>query len=217
MTKHPAKFTPRILEVLGDVMDAHGIEGRILDPFAGTGRVHTFHDPPRRVTYGVELEPEWAAMHERTQVGSALALPWPAGTFSAIVTSPTYGNRMADTYRGDGTRRHTYTIALGRQLTGGNSGALQWGGSYKDFHARAWTEALRVLRPGGAFILNISDHVRAGARQHVAGWHALHLQAFCGPLVDVVPVATPRQRHGANGAARVDAELVLVFLDRRTP
>lgn len=37
-------------------------------------------------------------MHPRTIVGNALALPFPDATFDAIATSPTYGNRMADSH-----------------------------------------------------------------------------------------------------------------------
>ena len=49
-------------------------------------------------------------------------------TFDMVVTSPTYGNRMADHHNAkDGRRRITYTHNLGRTLTPGNSGAMQWG------------------------------------------------------------------------------------------
>ena len=90
---HPARFNDRILEAADQLLGPR--LGWILDPFAGTGRVHELRRSGR-FTIGVEIEPEWAAMHPRTIVGSALALPFGAETFDAIVTSPTYGNRMAD-------------------------------------------------------------------------------------------------------------------------
>jgi len=69
----------------------------VLDPFAGTGRVHELrqfgHD-----TFGVEIEPIWAALHQGTVVGNALHLKdaVKGRLFQAVVTSPCYGNRLAD-------------------------------------------------------------------------------------------------------------------------
>jgi hypothetical protein len=51
---------------------------------------------------------------------------------------------------------------LGRPLTPGNSGALQWGEEYRALHVAVWTECRRVLKPGGIFVLNVKDHIRGG-------------------------------------------------------
>lgn len=98
----------------------------ILDPFAGVGGIHLLNDGVMmRRTFAVELEPEWAAEsamlgptwcgdffefkptgtmldsmsegHPRRAISmNALMLhPWPV-MYDAVVTSPTYGNRMAD-------------------------------------------------------------------------------------------------------------------------
>jgi tRNA G10 N-methylase Trm11 len=97
-------------------------------------------------------------------VGDALALPFPDATFDAVVTSPTYGNRMADHHHArDGSLRYSYTHTLGRSLHPNNSGTLHWGAEYQRFHSLAWREVWRVVRPGGRFVLNIKDHVRARA------------------------------------------------------
>jgi hypothetical protein len=91
--------------------------------------------PCRGPTVEVELEPEWASQHPRTMVGDARALPLPDATFDMVVTSPTYGNRMTDHHNAkDGSRRITYTHNLGRTLTPGNSGAMQWGEDYRQLH-----------------------------------------------------------------------------------
>lgn len=214
--KHPAKYSDSVLDTISDVLDTHHFKGAILDPFAGAGRVHELGSPTRQ-TYGVELEPEWAHMHPKTIVGDALNLPssWKE-QFDAIVTSPCYGNRMADHHDAkDASSRNTYTHVLGRPLTDGNAGALQWGTEYRHFHIDAWRSAWQVLKPEGLFVLNISDHIRKGKRQQVA---AFHVNALCNVglnFLDVVPVATPRQRHGANRDARVDAELVIAFVKPR--
>jgi tRNA G10 N-methylase Trm11 len=89
--EHPAKFSEPILELLRQIADV--LPGPILDPFAGTGRIHNIG---RDDTTGIEIEAEWAATHERTYLGDATKLPYPNDSFGSIVTSPAYGNRMAD-------------------------------------------------------------------------------------------------------------------------
>jgi len=209
---HPAKFSGPIMEALTELLaDEDRFPGPILDQFAGTGRIHELG---RDDTIGIELEAEWAAHHHRTKTGNALDLyGYPAGT---ICTSPTYGNRMADQYDGrDGSRRHTYRLDLGRPLSAHSSAAMQWGANYREFHLDAWIEAVRALTPGGAFILNISDHIRAGRRQYVAGWHVSVLTRLGLDVEEWRKVQTARQRHGANGDLRVDAEDLIIL--RKAP
>lgn len=211
--RHPAKFSDGVMEAIAHAVTTEtvllGRPLRILDPFAGTGRIHTLegHD-----TVGVELEPEWAAADPRTLVGDATALPFDAASFDVVVTSPCYGNRMADHHDArDASRRNTYTHALGRKLTANSAGALQWGVPYKALHAAAWAEAVRVLRPRGLFVLNISNHIRGGQEMPVAEFHIRSLFQLGFHLVEATRVATPRLRFGANHDARVDGELVVTL------
>ena len=213
---HPAKYSAPIVELLGDLLaDRSRFPGLIVDPFAGTGRIH---DLGRDDTLGVEIEPAWSGQHPRTITGNAVELDdllddVDVGT---ICTSPTYGNRMADTYDGrDGSRRHTYRIALGQNLADGSSAGLQWGPKYRDLHLDAWIAAVKVLRPDGALILNISDHIRQGRRQYVAGWHVSVLTRLGLDVEEWLTVGTQRQRHGANGDLRVDGEAVIIL--RKVP
>lgn len=99
-TSHPAKFPQYILARIALYVRAEsrrlGRPVRVLDPFAGVGRIHNL---PKRYaeTVGVELEAEWAACRSRTIVGNATKLPrkW-TETFDVVATSPCYGNRLAD-------------------------------------------------------------------------------------------------------------------------
>lgn len=239
---HPAKFSPEILEVLDRWIEPGW---RVLDPFAGTGLIHTLDQAE---TWGAEIEPEWATMHPRTIVGDALKLPFADASFDAIATSPTYGNRMADSHNaqerckpcggtgkvvkeidppgpdgytalkvpcdkcdGAGRRdykRLTYTHQLGRKLHPNNSGAMQWGPKYRAFHEKAWAEADRVLKPGGLFILNASDHIRGGEIQPVCDWHIETFEAMGYTVARLSNPETKRMGFGANREARVDAEMV---------
>ncbi len=209
MTAHPAKFSDTILTRIDALLESRcDIADRlVLDPFAGTGKIHQLHGI---TSVGVEIEPEWAGMHPRTIVANALHLPFATGRFDGIITSPTYGTRLADHHRArDGSRRHSYTHTLGRTLHADNSGTLHWGGPYRDFHAAAWTECLRVLRPGGFVILNVSNHIRGGHEQPVAQWHLAWFFAHDCVFLELEHVETPRMRQGANWQARVPHEFVV--------
>lgn len=206
---HPARFSDALLPVFAKALPPE-LYPTVVDPFAGTGRIHELSNQ----TVGVELEPEWAAMHPDTICGSALNLPFPDDHFDAVCTSPCYGNRLADHHNAaDPHLRRSYTHDLGRPLSPDNAGAMQWGNGYRKFHWAAWEEMWRVLRPGGRLVLNIKDHVRGGVRQHVAGWHVMSMFLLGLELTWCEDVHTSNLRQGENGDLRFP-EQVFVF-DKR--
>jgi len=117
-TPHPAKFSAPILDLIQEVVhDVLPAGSTILDPFGGVGLIHQLRHNDYD-TFAIELEPEWAAQSARlgpTWCGdffkfnavwqNAVCLNgdwpgkeiWPAG-FDAVITSPTYANRMADNH-----------------------------------------------------------------------------------------------------------------------
>lgn len=207
-TPHPAKFHPLILQRIKELLPPP--PATILDPFAGVGKVHEFY--PEYETTGVEIEPEWAYQHSRTLVGDIMDLAKLIRVVDAIVTSPCYGNRMADHHDAqDGSYRTSYRHLLGRDLHPNNSGSLQWGEAYRDFHRRAWTEVVKVLKPGGRFILNISDHIRDKRVMRVTEFHREALRDLGLVEKKVVWVPTPRLRMGAN-RLRMPYEAVILLI-----
>lgn len=208
MIRHPARFSDPILEAVRGYLPS-GAD--VLDPFAGTGRIHELRDHGFQ-TVGVEIEPEWANLHPDTIVGNALALPFGDASFDAVVTSPCYGNRFADHHNArDASRRRSYRHDLGRPLHSANSGQLHWGPAYKAFHERVWAEVRRVLKPDGVFVLNVSNHIRGGVEQPVVQWHCAAACTIGFKLSTGRLVKTQRMRYRQNGKARVEGEWVLLF------
>jgi tRNA G10 N-methylase Trm11 len=237
---HPAMFSRELIGPLADT-----IRGRasVVDPFAGTGRIHAIAEEagvPRSV--GIELEAEWANADvfrgpERTQIvgDSLFVLPTlGAESFEAVLTSPAYGNRMADKHEAkdackscDGSgvvgsddcrackglglsRRNTYRHRLGRALSANNGGGLQWGPEYRDLHRSIWKAAAAVLAPGGVFVVNCSNHIRMGELVDVCAWHRKTLIDLGLVFERTIEVETRRQRHGANAHVRVAGELIMI-------
>lgn len=227
--RHPAKYSDALLPVIREAVQDWWLgycdldDFRwpvVLDPFGGVGKIHGLA-LLGVTTVSHELEWEWV-VQGKDQVnaangvnvqGNALQLPFRDGCVDVVVTSPTYGNRMADKHNArDGSRRNTYTHAMGRKLHEQNSGTMQWGKAYREFHWSAWKEVVRVLRPGGLFVLNVSDHVRKEQIVGVSRWHRLVAERLGLELTGQVLVETPRLRFGENHGARVDGEMVYSFV-----
>ena len=102
-----------------------------------------------------------------------------------------------------------YADKLGRHLHADNSGSLQWGDKYREFHLTAWQEARRVLSPNGILILNIKDHVRNGAIQPVTTWHIQALKSLGFDEMEHEMIVCPGMRYGQNSEKRVQHESVI--------
>lgn len=211
VTKHPARYSRGMLKIFAQYME----DGwRVLDPMAGTGKAGRLKHFGKQITVVCnELEPEWA-LEESVDVWhhtDAAHMEWASDSeFDAIVTSVTYGNRMADKYT-DHTKRLTYTAFLGRALHPANTGGMQWGAAYRAKHLEIYLECLRVLRPGGLFLLNVSDHIRDGRVMPVAAWHRDTLVSLDMTLSDTVALETPRARYGKNYDKRVGCEFIFAL------
>ena len=239
--RHPAKFSNAVLDELNAYLakdhppwDLH--VKTLYDPFAGIGKVFELERTNLQV-YATELEWEWAIQADNPRMVDIDAFDFmrslteldglavgffsanrehgtvavPRGGFDYVVTSPTYGNRMADHHNAkDGSTRHTYKHYLGRNLSEMNSGQLQWGDEYRDFHRAAWRWCYKVTRQGGKILVNVKDHIRKGARQLVVDFHISALGAAGYEIVGAEKVDTPGMKHGENGEVRVDGEWIVI-------
>lgn len=95
-TRHDAKYSDEVLEVLDQIVP--DLDGPVVDPFAGLGL--DLDRWGRRDVKGIELEPEWSAVSKRVKQGNALHRKSYPRKVGSIVTSPCYGNRLADKYLG---------------------------------------------------------------------------------------------------------------------
>ena len=110
MSKHPAVMGPHILDACKTFLPFVGC--RVLDPFAGLGT--TAKLLPEYDVVGVEIEKEWADQYEKTICGDSLIVVPTLEKFDAVLTSPTYGNRMADDFEAsDKSKRITWSFSWG--------------------------------------------------------------------------------------------------------
>jgi hypothetical protein len=204
---HPARYSDAMLALFAELLPPVEYP-TVLDPFAGTGRIHELPN----ATAGIEIEPKWAALHDDTIEGDALlVMAMMRRSFDAIATSPTFGNRLADHHHAsDPESRRSYTHDLGEELQEGNSGAMQWGEEYRELHAHAWQLAVALLRGGGRFLLHSKDHVRGGTMQPVTLWHTATLCSCGMRFTDAIPIDARGLRMGANADLR-GPEWVLVL------
>lgn len=229
-TDHPARYNKKIVQIAADLIPP---ETKILlDPFSGTGeRIALLRD------YGYEgeiicneIEFHWARQAPLDKlfqiVGDATRLPLLDESVDTVFSSPTYGNRMGDSHTPsakDTSTRNTYThrmMALaGTKLHARNTGHMNWGKKYREFHRLAWKETVRTLKSGGTFILNIKDFlktnvvsgVKAQRRVFVTRFHVATLNGLGLRTVDHIKLNLSGNRHGANHRARIPYTNIIVF------
>lgn len=212
---HPAKYSEGFIQIFADILSQYNCS-TILDPFAGTGKIGEIKEHGfTGIVIANEIEPEWLQdnLYHCDEIyfedAETLQLPY---QIDAIVTSPTYGNRMADHHHAkDNSKRITYTHYLGHELNFENTGRMQWGKKYQDKHRRIYQNLYTLLRPNGLFVLNISNHIRKGEEQHVTEWHIQTLKDLGFEVIQKIQVPTKRMKFGKNSQQRVNHENIIVL------
>lgn len=218
---NPAKYSDAVLDCFRRNLPRYltlGTELKCIDPFGGVGKIHELQDTfPGVSFFAMEIETLWAAHDGRNIQGDVLNMHrlYPPDYFDFAVTSPPYGNRMADDFEAkDGSKRHTYRHYLGQPLDNNNIGNLQWTDRrqrYQMAMTLAWVQLRQVLKHDAIFAFNCKDHIRNGKRMQVVDWHDGVLQTLGFTRLRAVKVKTPGQRHGENGEKRVDHEVVIFY------
>lgn len=212
MRPHPARFSKSILEYLDKVVPA----GRVLDPFSGVGGIFAL-DNKWRKCWGVEIEHDWIDVDNPRHIqGNSKHLDriFSLEAFDSVCTSPVYGSRMSDHHKAqDESKRHTYTHYIGHELADDNAGKMYaWDQAYWDLHLSVYIQCERVLRQGGLFFLNTKNFIRKGELVDITAAHSELLMGLGFTFLYAADyIKTPGQRHGANGALRVDHEVVQTF------
>jgi len=211
-TPHPAKYSNELLPVL-----AKYSYGEILDIMGGVGKaglLKKFNTNIKSVTIN-EIEKEWSEQAYNNGVdtvitGDARKL---SGVYDCIVTSPPYGNRMADNFKAGNpdSMRKMYVGDLGRQVSKGSVCCKHFGRGYEEEMVSildAVIENVVFTR----FILNISNFIRQFKEINVVSWYKNYFRTKSFVLIAEEKVVTRRQKGvGANTHLRVPSEYILVF------
>lgn len=211
---HPAKFSDPILERIRSIVTGnYAMHGdTALDPMAGTGKVAAAIPELAWTCQDIE---DWDDKVWPVELGDATDMKYDDESFWWVVTSPTYGNRMADSHDPkDDSRRISYKFNLGRPLQPNNTGDAYFPSQkYNRLHVEAWREVYRVLKPGGIFILNVKDFIRDGERVRVNDWHRAVCVGLGFKLLEFheVPVKSLRLGSDESRDKRVESEMVWVF------
>lgn len=219
LADHPAVYSAEVIAAIDVVLAKYlpvpvGEDPpAILDPYAGQGQALEHWDRLGYQCAGMELEPEWACGSPLVVVADALEPPWPNERFDAIVTSPCYGNRMADHHDAqDDSTRITYAHRLGHKPSPGSAAIVQWGQEYRTMHEDHIAALLHCIPPGeaGLVVVNMKNHVRAGNEQLVVEWWLNMLLVRGCRLLEVTRVETPGMGFGQNSDLRAECEFLIV-------
>lgn len=213
--EHEAQWTPAILDAIVPLIPRGAW---VHDCFAGTGhRLGQRADLHGWIFTGTEIVPEYI-VDTRVRPGDATDPTTYPTSVHTLLTSPTYPNGMADHFKAsDPTDRHTYRQALhrilgyDRPLHPNNMGRYNFRRGSK-IAAEYWrlADAAVSCWTAPTVFVNIKDVVVDGQVVAVVEPWARLLERHGYDIVKEILIPCPGQRHGANGAARVDHEVVLV-------
>ena len=214
--RHPAKFSNELLPVI-----ARYCYGDIVDIMGGTGKVGLLknYNSLIKSVCSNEIEEEWANQGAANGVDVVIVgdARFISGKFDCIVTSPPYGNRMADNFKPSkpDSKRSFYAGDLGRTPSKGSTSCSHFGDKYTKEMADIYENVFKNVE-FDLFILNVSNFIRQFKEVDVIAWYKEFFLFRDFVLIAEEKVRTKRQKGvGTNTLLRVETESVLVF--RRAP
>jgi len=214
---HPAKFSPQVLVCIKPLILEIGLP--VHDPFAGTGeRLGALCDELGVVYTGSEIEPEYIKDDRVVGADSTRITSYPFHDHM-IVTSPVYPNGMTDHFHAqDDSKRHTYRQGLAAILGYDRPLKLNNMGRYGNRYRRSLASELTHFGIAEDCVEHWPTHAIVNVKNVVASSYTVDvigkwkdLLAKEGFRVSAeIEIATPGQRHGANGDLRADHEAVIV-------
>lgn len=217
---HPAKFSKQLIPHIAEMIPEDCYY--ICDPMAGVGQLLLLHEHYPRGDFIFdfnELESEWVnqipKVHPTRSIHCMDAKDYKlADDIDIIITSPPYGNRMADFFMSE-TRPESmkgrYAGDLGRRLTEGSVASQKFGDRYRSNISHIYGNIFDQMRSGSYFLLNVSNFIRNHKEENVIGFY-LNLFSEYFHLEEFRKVKTPRNRgHGANANLRVEHEVLILW------
>ena len=214
---HPAKYSDSLLPVLAE--NSYGV---VLDIMGGVGKAGLLKKYNTKITKVIinELEPEWGNQAvnynvDEIIIGDAKELKL---SVDCIVTSPPYGNRMADNFKiganggtSEPSMRKMYAGNLGRTPSQGSVCCLHFDKGYQDKVISIYDSVIANCS-FNRFVLNVSDFIRQFQVVDVQRFYENYFKEKGFRLIYKIPVKTKRQKGvGQNTELRVDHEVVMVF------
>lgn len=210
---HPAPYSEGLFPIFADLISSVAVERqqvKLLDPMCGEGSILDIKQHLPGVAFQVHASDlyRWTYAREGVHVADATSLPHPDSIFDVIVTSPPYGNRMADALSSDGDNRVTYADRRGAEAQPNDVSGMQWGQQYRLTMSTIWAETVRVAKPGALIVVNCKDHIRQARIQPVTEWHLLALTRLGCTITALRFLLTSGVKGIANDSARTGFETV---------
>lgn len=214
---HPAKYSDSLLPVL-----ARYSYGVVLDIMGGVGKAGLLKGYNPEITKVIinELEPEWGMQSvdygvDEILIGDARDLRL---SVDCIVTSPPYGNRMADNFKAGSkggksptSMRKMYAGDLGRTPSAGSVCCLHFDKGYQEEIMSIYDSIISNCS-FKRFVINVSNFVRQFKIVKVVDFFENYFNLKGFRLMAKIPVKTKRQKGvGANTELRVSHEIIMVF------
>ncbi len=211
-TPHPAKYSTELLPVL-----AKYCYGDIIDIMGGTGKaglLKQFNEKIKTVTIN-ELESEWAIQAKQNGVDTIITgdARTVTGRFNVIVTSPPYGNRLADNFKPSqhDSKRRMYAGDLGRAPSNGSTCCSHFGRGYESQMIDIISRAIKNIIHD-RIVWNTSNFIRDFKEVDIFSFYKRVFESLGYKIVARERVSTKRHRGvGANTHLRVEYEDIVAW------